>query len=116
MTGVSVSGVSGILLGFGMANFAGTYLGGALLARSMRLPTPRRAVRATKDLELSQGLSCYWACVLGMVQARNGQRDSTPEGEMLLFGSLEIEMATGPTISSLVILMQCRVDAFRLLS
>ncbi|WP_155903754.1 MFS transporter [Azospirillum brasilense] len=37
VTGVGVSGVSGILLGFGMANFAGTYLGGALLARSMRL-------------------------------------------------------------------------------
>lgn len=37
VTGVGVSGVSGILLGFGVANFAGTYLGGALLARSMRL-------------------------------------------------------------------------------
>lgn len=37
VTGVGVSGVSGILLGFGMVNFAGTYLGGTLLARSMRL-------------------------------------------------------------------------------
>ncbi len=37
VTGVGVSGVSGILLGFGVANFAGTYLGGALLERSMRL-------------------------------------------------------------------------------
>ncbi|AUG53457.1 MFS transporter [Thalassospira marina] len=37
VTGVAVSGVSGILLGFGIANFFGTYLGGMLLERSMRL-------------------------------------------------------------------------------
>ncbi|WP_435101954.1 MFS transporter [Arhodomonas sp. AD133] len=37
VTGVDVSGVSGILLGFGVANFLGTFLGGFLLERSMRL-------------------------------------------------------------------------------
>ncbi len=38
VTGVGVSGVSSILLGFGMANFLGTFFGGFLLERSMRLP------------------------------------------------------------------------------
>jgi predicted MFS family arabinose efflux permease len=37
VTGVAVSGVSGILLGFGMANFLGTYLGGALIERNLKL-------------------------------------------------------------------------------
>ncbi|EPC02656.1 major facilitator transporter [Litchfieldella anticariensis FP35 = DSM 16096] len=37
VTGVGVSGVSGILLGFGIANFLGTFLGGLMLERSMRL-------------------------------------------------------------------------------
>ena len=36
-TGVGVTGVSAILLGFGVANFAGNYLGALLLERSMRL-------------------------------------------------------------------------------
>ena len=37
VTGVGITGVSGILLGFGIANFLGTFLGGLLLERSMRL-------------------------------------------------------------------------------
>jgi predicted MFS family arabinose efflux permease len=37
VTGVGITGVSGILLGFGIANFFGTFLGGVLLERSMRL-------------------------------------------------------------------------------
>ena len=37
VTGVGITGVSGILLGFGIANFLGTFLGGFLLERSMRL-------------------------------------------------------------------------------
>jgi predicted MFS family arabinose efflux permease len=37
VTGVGVEGVSGILLGFGIASFVGNYLGGFLLERSMRL-------------------------------------------------------------------------------
>lgn len=37
VTGVAAAGVSGILLGFGVANFIGTYLGGALISRSLRL-------------------------------------------------------------------------------
>jgi predicted MFS family arabinose efflux permease len=37
VTGVGITGVSGILLGFGIANFLGTFLGGILLERSMRL-------------------------------------------------------------------------------
>jgi predicted MFS family arabinose efflux permease len=37
VTGVGITGVSGILLGFGIANFLGTFLGGVLLERSMRL-------------------------------------------------------------------------------
>jgi predicted MFS family arabinose efflux permease len=37
VTGVGVSGVSGILLGFGVANFLGTLLGGLMLERSMGL-------------------------------------------------------------------------------
>lgn len=37
VTGVDITGVSGILLGFGIANFLGTFLGGFLLERSMRL-------------------------------------------------------------------------------
>jgi predicted MFS family arabinose efflux permease len=37
VTGVGITGVSGILLGFGIANFFGTFLGGLLLERSMRL-------------------------------------------------------------------------------
>jgi predicted MFS family arabinose efflux permease len=37
VTGVGVSGMSAILLGFGVANFLGTLLGGFLLERDMRL-------------------------------------------------------------------------------
>lgn len=37
VTGVGISAVSGILLGFGIANFLGTYLGGLLLSWNMRL-------------------------------------------------------------------------------
>ncbi|MDE8602451.1 MFS transporter [Marinomonas sp. RSW2] len=37
VTGVATAGVSGILLGFGVANFIGTYIAGALIARSLRL-------------------------------------------------------------------------------
>lgn len=37
VTGVGITAVSGILLGFGIANFLGTYLGGAMLERNMRL-------------------------------------------------------------------------------
>jgi predicted MFS family arabinose efflux permease len=37
VTGVGVSGVSGILLGFGVANFLGTLLGGLMLERNMGL-------------------------------------------------------------------------------
>ncbi|TSJ64057.1 MFS transporter [Starkeya sp. 3C] len=37
VTGVGISAVSGILLGFGVANFAGTLLAGPLLERSLRL-------------------------------------------------------------------------------
>lgn len=37
VAGVDINGVSGILLGFGVANFLGTFLGGFLLERSMRL-------------------------------------------------------------------------------
>lgn len=37
VTGVGVTGVSAILLGFGVANFVGNYLGAFLLERSMRL-------------------------------------------------------------------------------
>jgi predicted MFS family arabinose efflux permease len=36
VTGVGISAVSGILLGFGLANFLGTYLGGLLLSWNMR--------------------------------------------------------------------------------
>ena len=37
VTGVGVTGVSAILLGFGVANFLGTLLGGFMLERSLRL-------------------------------------------------------------------------------
>lgn len=37
VTGVGISGVSGILLGFGLANFFGTLLAGPLLERSLRV-------------------------------------------------------------------------------
>ncbi|RCK53578.1 major facilitator transporter [Thalassospira profundimaris] len=37
VSGVAVSGISGILLGFGIANFIGTYLAGALIERSLKL-------------------------------------------------------------------------------
>ncbi len=37
VTGVDATGISGILLGFGVASFLGNYLGGILLERSMRL-------------------------------------------------------------------------------
>jgi predicted MFS family arabinose efflux permease len=37
VTGVGVSGITGILFGFGIANFLGNYLGAFLLERSMRL-------------------------------------------------------------------------------
>lgn len=37
VTGVATAGISGILLGFGVANFIGTYIAGTLIARSLRL-------------------------------------------------------------------------------
>ena len=37
VTGVGIEGVSGILLGFGLANFLGTFLGGIMAGRSLRL-------------------------------------------------------------------------------
>ena len=37
VTGVATAGVSGVLLGFGLANFLGTYLAGSLISRSLRM-------------------------------------------------------------------------------
>ncbi len=37
ITGVATAGVSGVLLGFGIANFVGTHLAGALIAKSLRI-------------------------------------------------------------------------------
>lgn len=37
VTGVSTAGISGVLLGFGIANFIGTHLAGTLIARSLRM-------------------------------------------------------------------------------
>ncbi len=37
VTGVATAGISGVLLGFGVANFFGTHLAGALIARSLRM-------------------------------------------------------------------------------
>tara|TARA_R110002049_G_scaffold30316_1_gene102994 strand:- start:35330 stop:36469 length:1140 start_codon:yes stop_codon:yes gene_type:complete len=37
VTGVATAGVSGVLLGFGLANFVGTYLAGSLISRSLRM-------------------------------------------------------------------------------
>ena len=37
VTGVATAGVSGVLLGFGIANFIGTHLAGSLIARSLRM-------------------------------------------------------------------------------
>ncbi|MEQ8285602.1 MFS transporter [Thalassospira sp.] len=54
VTGVATAGVSGVLLGFGLANFAGTYLAGALISRSLRMTIAL--------MPLLMGL-----CALGMV-------------------------------------------------
>ncbi|MCW4628147.1 MULTISPECIES: MFS transporter [Marinomonas] len=37
VTGVATAGISGILLGFGVANFIGTHIAGTLIGRSLRL-------------------------------------------------------------------------------
>lgn len=37
VTGVATAGVSGVLLGFGVANFIGTHLAGSLIAKSLRM-------------------------------------------------------------------------------
>lgn len=37
VTGVATAGVSGVLLGFGIANFIGTHLAGSLIAKSLRM-------------------------------------------------------------------------------
>lgn len=54
MTGVSVEGVSGVLLGFGIATFFGNYLAAVLLERSMRFTlTIMPLVMGTLALSLS---------------------------------------------------------------
>ena len=67
VAGVGVTGISAILLGFGLANFLGTLLGGVMLERSLRLTLIGHAAGDGRDRAR--------ACRLGKRAARGRNLD-----------------------------------------
>jgi predicted MFS family arabinose efflux permease len=118
VSGVTTAGVSGILLGFGVANFIGTYVGGALIARSLRMTIalmPMIMGLAGVGMVVIDGavapttvLVAIWGMAFGGVPVAwstwitRTVPDEAESGGGLLVAGFQLAIATGAAVGGLV--------------
>jgi predicted MFS family arabinose efflux permease len=118
VTGVATAGISGILLGFGVANFIGTHVAGAMVARSLRLSLtimPLIIGLAGIGMVSMQGaiaptavLVAIWGMAFGGVPVAWSTwitrivPDEAESGGGLLVAAIQIGIATGAAAGGLV--------------
>jgi len=118
VTGVATAGISGILLGFGVANFIGTYIAGALIARSLRLTLTlmpliiglagigmvsiQGAVAPTAVLVAIWGMAFGGVPVAWSTWITRSVPDDADSGGGLLVAAIQVGIATGAAAGGLV--------------
>ena len=118
VSGVTTAGVSGILLGFGVANFIGTYVGGALIARSLRMTIALMpmimglagvgmvvidgAVAPTTVLVAIWGMAFGGVPVAWSTWVTRTVPDEAESGGGLLVAGFQLAIATGAAVGGLV--------------
>ncbi|KZD01477.1 major facilitator transporter [Thalassospira sp. MCCC 1A02803] len=118
VSGVTTAGVSGILLGFGVANFIGTYIGGALIARSLRMTIALMpmimglagvgmvaidgAVAPTTVLVAIWGMAFGGVPVAWSTWITRTVPDEAESGGGLLVAGFQLAIATGAAVGGLV--------------
>lgn len=118
VTGVATAGISGILLGFGVANFIGTYIAGALIARSLRLTLTlmpliiglagigmvsiQGAVAPTAVLVAIWGMAFGGVPVAWSTWITRSVPDEAESGGGLLVAAIQVGIATGAAAGGLV--------------
>ena len=118
VSGVTTAGVSGILLGFGVANFIGTYVGGALIARSLRMTIALMpmimglagvgmvaidgAVAPTTVLVTIWGMAFGGVPVAWSTWITRTVPDEAESGGGLLVAGFQLAIATGAAVGGLV--------------
>jgi predicted MFS family arabinose efflux permease len=118
VTGVGVTGISGILLGFGIANLLGNYLGAFLLERSMRLTlTLMPLVMGTLALTLASfggnvaadaAMVALWGLAFGAVPVAwstwitRAVPDETESAGGLFVAAINFAIATGAAAGGLI--------------
>jgi predicted MFS family arabinose efflux permease len=119
VTGVATAGVSGVLLGFGIANFIGTHLAGALIARSLRMTIalmPLIMGLATLGMVMIDGalnptivLVAIWGMAFGGVPVAwstwitRTVPDEAESGGGLVVAGFQTAIASGAVIGGLVV-------------
>lgn len=118
VTGVGVTGVSTILLGFGVANLLGNYLGGFLLERSLRLTLAiMPLIMGTLALALSTiggtlfldaAMVVAWGLAFGAVPVgwstwiTRAVPDEAESAGGLLVAAINLAIATGAAVGGLI--------------
>lgn len=119
VTGVGVNGIAAILLGFGVANFVGNFLAGALIERSLRLTlVVAPLLMGTLGLSLaSQGgmaildgaLVAVWGLAFGAIPVAWStwlSRTVPDEAESaggLLVAAIQLAIATGAAVGGMIV-------------
>ncbi|MDG4719408.1 MFS transporter [Thalassospira aquimaris] len=119
VTGVATAGVSGVLLGFGIANFIGTHLAGALIACSLRMTIalmPLIMGLATLGMVMINGalnptivLVAIWGMAFGGVPVAwstwitRTVPDEAESGGGLVVAGFQTAIASGAVIGGLVV-------------
>ena len=119
VTGAGVGGISAALLAFGVASFAGNYLGGILIARSLRLTLAGAPLAigliafalATwgGDYARDTALIALWGLAFGTVPVgwsawiARTLPDSAETGGGLLVATINLAIATGAAAGGLVL-------------
>jgi predicted MFS family arabinose efflux permease len=118
VTGVATAGVSGILLGFGIANFIGTHIAGALIARSLRLTLTLMPliiglagigmVSVQGDIAPTAVLVAIWGMAFGGVPVAwstwitRSVPDEAESGGGLLVAAIQVGIGAGAAAGGLV--------------
>jgi predicted MFS family arabinose efflux permease len=118
VTGVATAGISGILLGFGVANFIGTHVAGAIVARSLRLSLTlmpliiglagigmvgiQGAIAPTAVLVAIWGMAFGGVPVAWSTWITRSVPDEAESGGGLLVAAIQIGIATGAAAGGLV--------------
>ncbi|GAA0229864.1 MFS transporter [Marinomonas primoryensis] len=118
VTGVATAGVSGILLGFGIANFIGTHIAGVLIARSLRLTLTLMPliiglagigmVSVQGDIASTAVLVAIWGMAFGGVPVAwstwitRSVPDEAESGGGLLVAAIQVGIGAGAAAGGLV--------------